>query len=563
MLAPVLTPRGHLLLANVEDAPTLPADLSRRLEESFARGSGHGLLQLGAGEVGTVLPPAFGYWREFAARFVTAVRTVPEVGGRGTLAPIPPLANEDLESLAAAAPLMTAAAYVTASVRQALWDALDTAFRSELSESNASVQEFLTRKSPAWNLVGRVHFNLAENRTDEQAPFAFLATYTTRLSAHAKAQHLPLGQALREYAGAANKGRLLSLLMPVQRAAEQCAWLKAMIDAGEIYHPLRWSPAEAFQLLTDLPLLESAGIVVRVPGAWRANRPPRPQVSGTVGGKSPSGLGADALLDFRMEVTLDGERLTAAEIKKLLAASDGLHLVRGRWVEVNREKLARMLEGFRAVEQAAADGGLSFAEAMRLLSGANVTGNRVVDEAPDWSRIVAGPWLAATLDGLRRPDALARVEPGDNLKTALRPYQDVGVRWLHLLSTLGLGACLADDMGLGKTMQVLALLLVRRRQPDGGRRTNLLVAPASLLANWASEIARFAPSLKTLVAHPSAMAAADLQTLDQERVADVDLVITSYGSLLRLSGLTQIAWHLVVLDEAQAIKNPGARQTDR
>ncbi len=561
MLAPVLTPRGHLLLANVEDAPTLPADLSRRLEESFARGSGHGLLQLGAGEVGTVLPPAFGYWREFAARFVTAVRTVPEVGGRGTLAPIPPLANEDLESLAAAAPLMTGAEYVTASVLQALWDALDTAFRSELSESNASVQEFLTRKSPAWHLVGRVHFNLAENRKDDDAPFAFLATYTTRLSAHAKAQHLPLGQALREYAGAANKGRLLSLLMPVQRAAEQCAWLKAMIDAGEIYHPLRWSPAEAFQLLTDLPLLESAGIVVRVPGAWRANRPPRPQVSGTVGGKSPSGLGADALLDFRMEVTLDGERLTAAEIKKLLAASDGLHLVRGRWVEVNREKLARMLEGFRAVEQAAADGGLSFAEAMRLLSGANVTGNRVVDEAPDWSRIVAGPWLAATLDGLRRPDALARVEPGDNLKTALRPYQDVGVRWLHLLSTLGLGACLADDMGLGKTMQVLALLLVRRRQPDGGRRTNLLVAPASLLANWASEIARFAPSLKTLVAHPSAMAAADLQTLDQERVADVDLVITSYGSLLRLSGLTQIAWHLVVLDEAQAIKNPGARQT--
>ena len=83
-----------------------------------------------------------------------------------------------------------------------------------------------------------MHFNLAENRKDEEAPFAFLATYTTRLSAHAKAQHLPLGQALREYAGAANKERLLSLLLPVQRAAESCAWLKAMVDAGEIFHPL-------------------------------------------------------------------------------------------------------------------------------------------------------------------------------------------------------------------------------------------------------------------------------------------------------------------------------------
>ena len=143
----------------------------------------------------------------------------------------------------------------------------------------------------------------------------------------------------------------------------------------------------------------------------------------------------------------------------------------------------------------------------------------------------------------------------------LRPYQQVGVRWLHLLSTLGLGACLADDMGLGKTMQVLALMLVRRRQTDGGRRTSLLVAPASLLANWSSEIARFAPSLRTLVAHPSAMAAADLQALDQQRLAEVDLVITSYGSLLRFPGLMQMPWHLAVLDEAQAIKNPGARQT--
>ena len=72
-----------------------------------------------------------------------------------------------------------------------------------------------------------MHFNLAENRRDADAPFAFLATYTTQLSAQAKAQHLPLGQALREYAGAANNERLLSLLLPVQRAAENCAWLKA------------------------------------------------------------------------------------------------------------------------------------------------------------------------------------------------------------------------------------------------------------------------------------------------------------------------------------------------
>src|SRR5206468_4095279 len=84
------------------------------------------------------------------------------------------------------------------------------------------------------DVVGRVHFNLAENRKDEEAPFAFLPTYTCRLFTHGKAQHQPLGQALREYAGVADKQRLLSLLLPVQRAAERCAWLKGMVDAGEI-----------------------------------------------------------------------------------------------------------------------------------------------------------------------------------------------------------------------------------------------------------------------------------------------------------------------------------------
>ena len=144
--------------------------------------------------------------------------------------------------MALAAPPMMGAEYLTAAVLAALWQELDAAFDIELSESKCGVQDFLKRRNPAWNLVGRVHFNLAENRKDPDAPFAFLATYTTRLSAQAKAQHLPLGQALREYAGAANKERLLSLLLPVQRAAETCPWLKAMVDAGEIFHPLRWTP---------------------------------------------------------------------------------------------------------------------------------------------------------------------------------------------------------------------------------------------------------------------------------------------------------------------------------
>ena len=125
----------------------------------------------------------------------------------------------------------------------------------------------------------------------------------------------------------------------------------------------------------------------------------------SVGGKTPSLLGRDALLDFDMQVTLDGERLSAAEIKQLLAGSAGLQLIRGRWVEVDPKKLGRMLERFRAIEEAAAAGGLDFAEAMRLVAGADVAADGAAD--PDWSRVVAGPWLAETLKGLRDPQGLA------------------------------------------------------------------------------------------------------------------------------------------------------------
>ncbi|MFZ0948929.1 MAG: DEAD/DEAH box helicase [Candidatus Sulfotelmatobacter sp.] len=561
-LVPVLTPHGHLTLIEDRDASALEPELAQRLQDAFVRGSGHGLLQLGASEVGVALPPVFSYWREFGARYVTAVCTLPEGGARSIKRHIPSPPDAELAWLALAAPPMTGAEYLTATVLQGLWQELDSAFGLELSESKCGVQDFLKRRNAAWNLVGRVHFNLAENRKDEAAPFAFLATYTTRLSAHAKAQHLPLGQALREYAGAANKDRLLSLLLPVQRASESCSWLKAMVDAGEIFHPLRWRPHEAMQLLRDVPQLESAGVVVRMPATWQANRPPRPQVTAKVGGKVLSGVGQDALLDFRMEVTLDGETLTAAEVRELLAKSDGLALVRGRWVEVDRERLGRMMEYFGQVERTAAESGLSLREAMRMLAGADVAvgGESAASEA-DWAQVVAGPWLAETLSGLRSPEGLAGIDPGSALNGTLRPYQQVGVRWLYLLAKLGLGACLADDMGLGKTIQILSLLLVLRKQNRGERKPSLLVAPASLLANWASELERFAPSLSSLIAHPSALPAADLMTLAPERLQDVDLVITSYGSLLRIPWLAEASWRLVVIDEAQAIKNPDAKQT--
>ncbi len=558
-LAPILTPHGRLHLGDEPDASPVEQAVAERLRKAFDRGSGHGLLQLGAGEVSTALPPVLSYWREFGKLYITGLCTRTE-SSDGKPAEVPGPESAEMDRLVLSAPTMTGAEYITCDVLAALWRELDNAFATERKESKLGTQEFLKHRNPAWNLVGRVHFNLAENRKDPDAPFAFLATYTTRLSAHAKAQHLALGQALREYAGEANKDRLLSLLLPVQRASEHAAWLKSMIDAGEIFHPIRWTPSEAMQLLQDVPQLESAGVVVRMPAGWRSNRPPRPQVTAKIGGESPEGVGYEALLDFHMEVTLDGEVLTASEIQQLLHSTDGLALVRGRWVEVNRERLSQTIDRFREIERAAAEHGLPFGDAMRLLARADVAD---AEDAPgiDWSQVVAGPWLGEVLRGLRSPNSLAQADPGEALHASLRPYQQVGVRWLYFLAKLGLGGCLADDMGLGKTIQVLSLLLVLKARQQEQALPSLLVAPASLLANWAAEMERFAPGLRALIAHPSAMAASDLKDAPPGELRDADLVITSYGSLLRVPWLTESAWHLAVLDEAQAIKNPGARQT--
>ena len=560
-LALQLSPRGHLLALPGADAPVLAEKTAAELTQAFARGAGHGLLQLGTAGVGQVLPPLWGWWRDFAASYVTTLCALPDAAEHFTV-PLP--AAQLLQSRVTDAPPMQGAEYLTAGVLTALWQGMDAALALELAESVLPLQDFLKTRNPIWNMVGRVHFNLAENRKDPDYPFAFLATYTARLSEAGKAQHQPLSRALAEFSGAGQQLQLLSLLLPVQRAAAHCAWLDDMVKEGGIYHPLRWSPEQAFAFLRDVGPLEAAGIVVRTPGVWKSGRPSRPSVKGSVGARPPSLLGAGALLDFSMEVSLDGETLSAADIKALLKGGDGLQLLRGRWVEVNKKSLERLLQRFEAIDKAAANG-LPFAEALRLVAGASLDDSGAPDapDDADWSELVAGPWLAQTLQGLRQPEGLARVSPGTALKATLRPYQEAGVRWLYLLTQLGLGACLADDMGLGKTIQVLALLLVLKKQAAVKKthQPSLLVVPASLLANWAGEAARFAPSLRLLVAHPSALPMAELKALDAHQLAAHDLVVTSYGSLARLPALQAVQWRLAVVDEAQAIKNPGAQQT--
>ncbi len=560
-----LSPQGHLHLDETAAAGrhSLVAD---GLRKAVAQSSAHTLRWLATSGLDAPLGPGDSFWREFSRLYFTRLCHTPELDVLNSL-PSPDV--PELEGLVAAAPPLPGAEYLKADTLIGLWRELDALAFAEIAKTKGGAQAWLRKQNPVWSLVGRVTFHLAENKRDPDRPFAFLATYIQRISEQAKPQYLPLGHALQEHAGARNRDALLTLLAPVQRAATKSTLVRELVESKRVYQPQAWTAKEAHRFLRDIPQIEESGLLVRLPDWWRPGRPTRPAVSVTLGEKKPAGLGLEALLDFTVELSLDGKVLTADEWKHL-ASADGLVLLRGKWVEVDRAKLDTVLAHWKALERARAEGGLSLAEGLRLLSGAQPgDGATEVDTADvrAWSSVRAGGWLEQTLATLRQP---ADTTPSGvdtptaaGLRATLRPYQRDGVRWLAFLARLRLGACLADDMGLGKTLQVLAALIqLRADQP--GAAPALLVLPASLLGNWRAEAERFAPSLRLWVAHPSEAGTEALAAAARDpasALAGVDIVLTTYGLVGKQDWLRKQTWSVVILDEAQAIKNPGARQS--
>jgi len=554
------SPEGHLIPDDLaEESSAFAPAQEKGAREALQAGDAATLLWLAGWKSTTGLPLAALFWRDLAGRFLTRFC---QTGGRGAVA-----APEGGEVLAwiDQAPPIRGGEYLSSAALQSLWRVLDEEIALRCQRHPQGAAGWLRETMPHWHLVGRVTFHLAENKKDPEKPFAFLATFTSGLNAEGKPRHRPLQQALKEYAGAQNREALLNLLEPVQLAAEKSEWAKRMLDSRALYQPQAWTPAQALEFLRESPKLEETGVSVRIPDWWKAKNATRPQVSVTIGKTAPSAFNVSSLLSFTIEITLQGEKLTPQELESLKTA-EGLTLLRGHWVEVDPDKLKAVFNHWKHAQRMNLGGGIPFHLAMRMLAGAGLEGKDqevLPEETREWTGVEAGPWLEELLRDLRSPEKLETLAQPPDLRATLRPYQSVGVTWLNFMTRLGLGACLADDMGLGKTLQLLALLLhLRETQPDAG--PTLLVAPASLLANWKAEAARFAPSLGVFVAHPSSEETEDYQALTQGKtraLRDADLVITSYGMVLRTTVLRTFPWRLAVLDEAQAIKNPASATT--
>ena len=314
------------------------------------------------------------------------------------------------------------------------------------------------------------------------------------------------------------------------------------------------TPMQAYDFLKAVAWrLEDSGFGVIVPPTlanregW-ANRLGL-QIRAEAPAGKPAAITLNSLLNFKWELTIGGQRLSKSEFDYLVSQDSPLVAVNGEWVELRPQDI-RAAQTFFANRQNQA--GLTLQDALRLSTGDALT----IEKLPIVQFEATGA-LEELLGTLSGNQSFEPVSP-KNFQGTLRPYQARGVGWLTFLERWNLGACLADDMGLGKTIQLIAFLLHLKAQKRW-KDPFLLICPTSVLGNWEREIRRFAPKLKVLMHHGPGRTQSKGFV---QAATEFDVVLTSYALVHRDEAfLTRVDWQGVVLDEAQNIKNPEARQS--
>jgi SNF2 family DNA or RNA helicase len=347
------------------------------------------------------------------------------------------------------------------------------------------------------------------------------------------------------------------LLAGLGYAARLFSPIGASLKAKRPTH-LALETQQAYSFLREIaPLLEGAGFGLLAPPWWN-------QPGSRLGARlrlKPKGTSADVITQSRLnleklvryewELSIGDTTLTQDEFRALAALKSPLVQIRGQWVQLDAEQIEAAIQFWQKQQLS---GEFSLIETLQYtLGGQNTQGGLPVDG------VTPEGWLADWLKKLDQSVALNEMPQPQGLNGELRPYQRYGYSWLHFLRNWQFGACLADDMGLGKTVQAIALLLNEKETLGKLPAPALLVCPTSVVTNWEREVQRFAPSLTTLV-HQGANRWRGEDFIRE--AAQVDMVLTSYA-LVRQDAetLASVQWLGVILDEAQNIKNPTAKQT--
>jgi SNF2 family DNA or RNA helicase len=343
----------------------------------------------------------------------------------------------------------------------------------------------------------------------------------------------------------AGLGYAARLFSPVTESLKNKRPTELTLDTNGAYSFLRESA----------PLLEGAGFGILVPPWWN-KKSARLGIRVKMKSKQSKDvirghMTFENLVNYQWKLSLGETELTEVEFRALAKLKSPLVQIRGQWVSLDAEQIEAAIKFW---EQHQLEGEMRLLDAMKLgLGGETSAGGLPIDS------VESAGWLSDWLKKFEQADKLEQLEQPKGLDGQLRPYQLYGYSWLAFLRKWGMGACLADDMGLGKTIQTISLLLNEKGKKKKLSAPVLLIAPTSVVTNWEREIERFAPGLKTYV-HRGATRRKGGEMPDA--IKDQDVVLTSYPvARLDAESFQSVQWLAVILDEAQNIKNPEAKQT--
>ncbi|MDD7588085.1 DEAD/DEAH box helicase [Bullifex porci] len=428
----------------------------------------------------------------------------------------------ELEEILSNAPFILGSQNLNSDWVLTLFDRYLSLFKSEISTYTSSVEAYFSSFSTRFKLPSRIFFHLLESKKPE-APFAFMATYST-VGEDGKVHHYPLKYALKEYSSSIEK--LAILISSIKKAAKSSRIISSWLNSGEIFSPIYVSKEEAYAFLMDVPLFEEAGIVTRIPGWWKKRKR-----SSSISIESDKKGSKCSISSFRPKMVWQGVEITEEEIRDILSRTEGLYLLKGSWIEVDKNGLEKLLKEYEELEERE----LSLLSALKMASGVEERAYPVHIDIDDMIKTSMASDIPSS--------------PPSSFTGTLRPYQIDGFRWLQGISRLSLGPLLADDMGLGKTVEILAYLEEFREKNRDAKV--LLIVPASLLGNWGRECIKFTPDLDFTIRHGKEAKKKDFPFL----------TIVTYQGASTSAAIQEEKWDIVILDEAQNIKNRNTKQT--
>lgn len=249
---------------------------------------------------------------------------------------------------------------------------------------------------------------------------------------------------------------------------------------------------------------------------------------------SSSKISLDDILDFSYEIAIGNDKISVEEFNKLVENSNGLIKYKNKYVLIDKEESKKIFEQIAKA---------NFKSMSRMeLIHASMSG-QLAQYDFDYDDA-----FARVIQDFTKP---IDVTPPETLKGELRPYQQTGLKWLWTNVSKGFGVCMADDMGLGKTIQIISLIL-KMKEEGNLKKPVLVICPTTLMGNWMKELQMFAPSLDAVIYHGA------------ERQLDVkhDVILTTYAIMrIDVEELKKQSWGMVIVDEAQNIKNPDTAQT--